>query len=122
MIIRCTLGAHCYDKCEYASTHIETHFWSHLCQILMDFGSIWVLLKVIKIGPNSPKKPEKPESLAQTVTAIAPSSIGANLLSVYCQPSLLSWEEEREREREREPFQAGQGRAARTQGRALWVA
>ena len=86
----------------------------------MDFGSIWVLLKVIKIGPNSPKKPEKPESLAQTVTAIAPSSIGANLLSVYCQPSLLSWEEERERERE--PFQAGQGRAARTQGRALWVA
>ena len=35
---------------------LETHFWSHLSQILMDFASIWprwVILKVIKIGPKS---------------------------------------------------------------------
>ena len=37
--------------------HVETHFGSYLSQILMDFISIWVILKLIKIGPKSPKSP-----------------------------------------------------------------
>ena len=37
--------------------HVETHFGSYLSQILMDFISIWVILKLIKIGPKSPKNP-----------------------------------------------------------------
>ena len=35
--------------------HVETHFGSYLSQILMDFISIWVILKLINIGPKSPK-------------------------------------------------------------------
>ena len=37
--------------------HVETHFGSYLSQILMDFVSIWVILKLLKIGPKSPKSP-----------------------------------------------------------------
>ena len=36
---------------------VETHFGSYLSQILMDFISIWFILKLIKIDPRSPKSP-----------------------------------------------------------------
>ena len=51
-------GANGYEEAEYASTHVETQFWSYLSKILMDFASISVILKVIKIWTKKPEKPE----------------------------------------------------------------
>ena len=34
--------------------HVKTYFGSYLSQILLDFPSIWVILKIIKFGPKGP--------------------------------------------------------------------
>ena len=57
--------------------HVDTHFGSYLSQILKDFASIWVILKLTGVGPKSPNaggsgSDQNPESLARTVPTITP--------------------------------------------------
>ena len=37
--------------------HVQTNFGSYLSQILEDFASIWVILKLTGVGPKRPKRP-----------------------------------------------------------------